>query len=72
MAIIRKIDTDQKGIFIMEPLDMETCMIFPEKLEELERRVKEVSPALFLSGSRPNTAQHVRQNMPNQEGSDVE
>jgi hypothetical protein len=41
MAIIKQIDTERKG-FILQELDMQTCLIQPDKIEELERLVKTV------------------------------
>jgi hypothetical protein len=42
MAIIKAIDKDRSG-FILQELDMQTCLIQPDKIEELERLVKAVS-----------------------------
>jgi hypothetical protein len=43
MAIILKIDSENNHIFVMETLDDETCMISAPKLNELKRRLKDVS-----------------------------
>jgi hypothetical protein len=42
MAVIKKLNTDEQSKYILEELDSESCMVSPEKLPELERKVKEV------------------------------
>ncbi len=41
MAIIKAIDNERKG-FILQELDEQTCLVSPDKIEELERLVKAV------------------------------
>jgi hypothetical protein len=42
MAVIKKLNMDEQSKYILEELDSESCMVSPEKLPELERKVKEV------------------------------
>jgi len=39
MAIIKTIDNERKG-FILQELDEQTCLVQPDKIDELERLVK--------------------------------
>lgn len=48
MAIIKTIDNERKG-FILQELDEGTCLVQPEKIEELERLVKTVRAFSFNS-----------------------
>ena len=41
MAIIKTIDNERKG-FILQELDEQTCLVQPDKIDELERLVKAV------------------------------
>jgi hypothetical protein len=41
MAIIKAIDGERSG-FILDQLDEQTCLVQPDKVEELERLVKAV------------------------------
>jgi DNA-binding LytR/AlgR family response regulator len=42
IAIIKKIDKEANGLYILEELDSETCLVSHDKQDELQRRVKEV------------------------------
>jgi hypothetical protein len=46
MAIIKSIDNERKG-FILQELDEQTALISPDKIEQLERLVKEVRRYTF-------------------------
>jgi hypothetical protein len=41
MAIIKAIDNERKG-FILQELDEQTCLVSPDKIEQLEALVKAV------------------------------
>ena len=46
MAIIQKIDADNKHAYIMETLDDETCLVQASKLAELKTRLNDVNRPL--------------------------